>query len=383
MVLLCLIATIFGNAQRGIGTAKPDKSAILELKSTNKGFLLPRLSKTQLSAINEPAIGLMVYCLDCSPSGLYLFNGTKFKSIDLGTSEVFNVDATLKQIGDEADNPDVVKSVVTIAQLNDIVPALTGISVANEEGYQLYIDANPDLFSVPATHAEVQSMVNLADIVHNGLTYKVVTSPKTGKQWLDRNLGATQVATSVDNDANARGDLYQWGRNTDGHEKRNSLTTSTKSLNPGNKFVYTPSTPYDWRPNANQDDALWNSGTEAAPVRVDANDPCPKGFRVPTVTEWRAELFQDYGTNNTAYYTNATDIFNGFLKLCTTGYRDRAVGAKYGANSQMVYHTATADMFNGSYDITIGDLINAYSTSAVGKANDRRSEGRAIRCIKE
>jgi hypothetical protein len=39
------------------------------------------------------------------------------------------------------------------------------------------------------------------------ITYEMVTSPKTGKVWLDRNLGATQVATKVDDSA-AYGDYY-------------------------------------------------------------------------------------------------------------------------------------------------------------------------------
>ena len=55
-----------------------------------------------------------------------------------------------------------------------------------------------------------------------------VTNPTTGKIWMDRNLGASQVATSS-TDANAYGDLYQWGRAADGHESRTSATTSTNA----------------------------------------------------------------------------------------------------------------------------------------------------------
>ena len=47
----------------------------------------------------------------------------------------------------------------------------------------------------------------------------------TGQVWMDRNLGASRVATSS-TDSAAYGDLYQWGRGTDGHEKRTSSTTS-------------------------------------------------------------------------------------------------------------------------------------------------------------
>jgi hypothetical protein len=44
-----------------------------------------------------------------------------------------------------------------------------------------------------------------------------VTNPTTGKTWMDRNLGASQVANSS-TDAASYGDLYQWGRRADGHQ---------------------------------------------------------------------------------------------------------------------------------------------------------------------
>ena len=40
------------------------------------------------------------------------------------------------------------------------MPAVTGAIVANQSAYQAYIDANPSLFSAPATQAEVQAMIN-------------------------------------------------------------------------------------------------------------------------------------------------------------------------------------------------------------------------------
>ncbi len=71
----------------------------------------------------------------------------------------------------------------------------------------------------------------------------------TGKVWMDRNLGASQVATSS-TDANSYGDLYQWGRGSDGHQCRTSLTTAGLSSAdvPGNaNFILNTSSPYDWR----------------------------------------------------------------------------------------------------------------------------------------
>ncbi len=84
---------------------------------------------------------------------------------------------------------------------------------------------------------------------------------KTGRVWMDRNLGANKVATSM-TDTEAYGDLYQWGRLTDGHEKRNSGTTTTLSNSdtPGHGDFITnnsesPYSPFDWR--SPQNNNLW------------------------------------------------------------------------------------------------------------------------------
>ena len=52
-----------GYTQVGINRdgSQPDPSAILDAKSTEKGFLPPRMSNAQMNAINNPAEGLMVY----------------------------------------------------------------------------------------------------------------------------------------------------------------------------------------------------------------------------------------------------------------------------------------------------------------------------------
>lgn len=39
----------------------PDASAMLDVKSTDKGMLIPRMTETQRDNINSPATGLMVY----------------------------------------------------------------------------------------------------------------------------------------------------------------------------------------------------------------------------------------------------------------------------------------------------------------------------------
>ena len=55
--LICL----FSKAQVGIGTNLPDASSVFEIASNTKGFLLPRLTDVQRSAIQSPAQGLVIY----------------------------------------------------------------------------------------------------------------------------------------------------------------------------------------------------------------------------------------------------------------------------------------------------------------------------------
>ena len=62
-------------AQVGIGTSSADPSAILDLTSTAKGMLVPRMTATQRAAISSPATGLVVYQTDAT-QGFYYNAGT-------------------------------------------------------------------------------------------------------------------------------------------------------------------------------------------------------------------------------------------------------------------------------------------------------------------
>lgn len=76
----------------GIGTTKPDQSAILDLSSTNKGLLMPRVTLQQRSNIQNPANGLIVYQTDMI-SGFYFFDGKEWKSVGAETAQNSVTDA--------------------------------------------------------------------------------------------------------------------------------------------------------------------------------------------------------------------------------------------------------------------------------------------------
>ncbi|MEO6405008.1 MAG: DUF1566 domain-containing protein [Ferruginibacter sp.] len=91
LVPVLLINTIT-NAQVGIGTTTPNAKAALDITSTTKGFLLPRMTATQKDSITSPPAGLMIYCTTCV-GGLgepQYYNGTKWLSMT-GCSGVFQI----------------------------------------------------------------------------------------------------------------------------------------------------------------------------------------------------------------------------------------------------------------------------------------------------
>lgn len=82
-ILLATILLISGAtyAQNvGIGTKRPDESAILDLNSSSKGLLLPRLSEKQRTVIPSPAEGLIVYQNDGN-KGIYIYQSGKWNNI--------------------------------------------------------------------------------------------------------------------------------------------------------------------------------------------------------------------------------------------------------------------------------------------------------------
>lgn len=73
----------------GIGTSTPNSSALLDLTSTEKGLLIPRMTASDKSAISSPATSLMIYQTD-GVAGFYYYNGLSW--IYMGTSGDWSFD---------------------------------------------------------------------------------------------------------------------------------------------------------------------------------------------------------------------------------------------------------------------------------------------------
>jgi hypothetical protein len=199
--------------------------------------------------------------------------------------------------------------------------------------------------------------------VHCGTPTEVVevTNPNTGEIWMDRNLGASNVATSS-TDANAYGDLFQWGRFADGHQCRNSttITTTSSSDDPGSgDFIQAGGGAMDWR--VPQNDNLWQ-GVNGI------NNPCPIGFRIPTEVELNLERLTWNGNNNAGAFFSP-------LILPVAGLRQHNTGSLSQVGSLGLYWSSTV---NGTESSTLG-----FDGSNAGTDTFMRAGGASVRCIKD
>jgi trimeric autotransporter adhesin len=83
LFFLCAICFVqFLQAQNvGIGTASPNAKAQLDISSTTKGLLIPRMTTSQRFAINTPPAGLMVY--DTNINELHHYNYNTSNTVSL------------------------------------------------------------------------------------------------------------------------------------------------------------------------------------------------------------------------------------------------------------------------------------------------------------
>jgi hypothetical protein len=173
---------------------------------------------------------------------------------------------------------------------------------------------------------------------------------------MDRNLGATRAATSV-NDEASYGDLYQWGRANDGGQLRSATQTATRLTNISSRSIYSISA-QPWTSQADwnsQTGGVWNvqpwNNTDGG-----ENNPCPTGFRVPSFSEWTAEL---NGMTGAGLATTTTGVFNSFLKIPQAGVIEGSGWSGNVITTKSVYWTTDRFDTVSSREIRFSTTVNA------------------------
>jgi hypothetical protein len=93
---------INGDGGIGINNDSPDASSILDIESTSKGILIPRMTTTERNNIATPATGLQVY--DTDTKSFWYYDGTSWKETGAAGLNSVNTIADLKLLTDTVDN---------------------------------------------------------------------------------------------------------------------------------------------------------------------------------------------------------------------------------------------------------------------------------------
>jgi len=207
-----------------------------------------------------------------------------------------------------------------------------------------------------------------------------------------------------DYDATVYGDLYQWGRVGDGHQKRNSPTVAgplsgadldgvTGQVVGGHvgKFVTNtdPFSSYDWR--TPQIYTLWYNNGKTA------NDPCPTGWRVPSHAEWQSIFDPNINSviyippagrfmtgsgnywkwNGNGWIVSPDGIANGTITLFlpAAGTRENNNGTLHNVRSHGIY------WHNDNISLATGFFLR--STELIMSSSYNRGPGLSVRCVAE
>jgi hypothetical protein len=235
-------------------------------------------------------------------------------------------------------------------------PAAGLPTAGNTAGDMLYWNGSAWVKVPAGSNGQTLSFQNGTPTWKGTFSYRNTVKTATGKIWMDRNLGASQVATSA-TDALAYGDLYQWGRGSDGHESRTAgeINIASTSDTPGHgDFINQSSN--RWRDPTNLN--LWQ-GVNGI------NNPCPAGFRLPTKSEWEAEIATWSGSG-----------FDSPLKLPLGGHQHPTLSTPWQVGGSGSYWSSTPNDGLHSWNLGLGS-----STKTMGIA--QQGHGFSVRCIKD
>ncbi len=380
---LLLIAMLFivwqATAQVSINNdnSAPDPSAMLDVKSTTRGLLPPRMTHAEMEAIVNPVDGLIIYCTDCGTNGSGAFFGRAN-----GAWTPLSPCGPPASPGNAAAQPALDQ---IIWQWNS-VPGATGYKWSTENNYESALDlqgalsrTEPGLTcntsytryvwaygdcgnSTPTTLTAITSDCSATcgqsltinhttgggvAPVNKSTSYgTVINVPgEPSKCWITSNLGSDHQATSVtDNTEPSAGWYWQFNRKQ------------------GRKFTSTTNPTPTWTINSISENSDW----------LLANDPCRLelggNWRIPTNMEWN-NVYTSGG------WTNYNGPWNSPLKLHCGGWVNISGTLNDRGGAGVFWTSAQSSNSDGN------DLV--FTSGSFSMQTGIKAEGFTIRCLRD
>jgi hypothetical protein len=183
VVLLCYQIAFTQNIAINNDGSTPNPSAILDIKSTSKGLLMPRMSTSQRNAVTGAAAGLLVFDLD--KSTIYLYDGQKWQAMLFTSSDAAN--PPIARSAADGAAGDKLGISVSISGNYAIVGAyLDDIGTKTDQGSAYIFLREDGLWTEQAklTASDGGAGDNFGNSVSISGDYAVVGSPKASSTWV-------------------------------------------------------------------------------------------------------------------------------------------------------------------------------------------------------
>ncbi len=374
--------------------SNPNSKAMLDVSSTTKGLLPPRMTYAQKTAITSPPAGLMVWCSNCGTNGeLQVYNGTAWTSLTAGTPSGLPgaptigvatagiAQATVTFTAPASNGGSTIISYTatsnpggftgTLSQAGSGTITVTGL--ANGTAYTFTVTAT-NATGTGAASAASNSVTPVALVCPASFTdsrdSKVYTAVLIGTQcWMAQNLN---VGTRIDGVTNQ----------TDNSTREKYCYDNSEA----NCDVYGGL--YQWAEMAQYYNGATNTTTWSSAPAGNLQGLCPSGWHLPTTAEWNTLLTNVGGASvasdklretGTAHWTSpntgATNEF-GFTAL---------------PGGELGYNNAYLDKGNvGRWNTltqpgptSVDRFIMGYNFSSVVTNNVWKYYAAAVRCVKD
>jgi hypothetical protein len=235
-----------------------DPSAILDVKSTLKGMLIPRVTLAEKNAINLPANGLMVYQTDINP-GFYFYDGIAWKSLTASSNN-----SGLQQ------NSGKLKSGVMIVVYTDLEAYGFSANSAGNPNWYSFTLSSPVIGSVATDSAILlYTATDAYGFAHNSLS---------NPNWYSQSLSGTPVAVTGSGNrivVSTTTDLYGFSKNSSGNPNwySQSLTDNPIGVIANDKdciIIYTASDAYGFNANSSGNPNWYSQSLADPPISSSA-----------------------------------------------------------------------------------------------------------------
>ena len=180
-LLFFFFLTFLGHAQIGIGTVTPNVSSVLDITSTTKGLLAPRMTTAERIAIVTPAESLLVY--DTTVKAFYYYNLTTTSWVKIANegSALRNNYKLVKSVTDLAPellaggNTRYLLTSNTLYEINGTIALTAPIDLNN--AYVSGLDTNEDILQAPGVVFQGSTGGSIRNVTLQGTSAFNITGP--------------------------------------------------------------------------------------------------------------------------------------------------------------------------------------------------------------